>query len=125
MTEKGKPSKKNQKYQIIKFDSFDFLIILILKKKFYRQTDRPTDRQTFGLIEATIRRLKRGSVCVCLCVLQKILMLACLSQLIKKSKKPKYFDSTDYLKVVRSTAIRNNQAQIIKRIKVIHLFLLI
>ena len=47
-------TKKNQKYQIIKFDSFDFLIILMLKKNFYRQTDR----QTFGPIEATGRRLK-------------------------------------------------------------------
>ena len=52
-------TEKIQKCQIIKFDSFDFLIILISKKNFYRQTDRQTDRQTFGLIEATSRRLKR------------------------------------------------------------------
>ena len=33
--------EKNQKYQIIKFDYFDFLIILILKKKM--SSDRVTD----------------------------------------------------------------------------------
>ena len=49
-------TEKIQKYQIIKFDYFDILIILILKKKI--STDRPTDRQTFGPIEATCRRLK-------------------------------------------------------------------
>ena len=51
-------TKKNQKYQIIKFDFFDYFY---LEKKFLqtdRPTDRPTDRQTFGLIEATSRRLK-------------------------------------------------------------------
>ena len=48
-------TEKIQKYQIIKFDSFDFLIILIWKKN---STDRQTDRQTFGPIEATCRRLK-------------------------------------------------------------------
>ena len=36
-------TEKIQKYQIIKFDCFDFLIILMLKNNFYRQTDRPTD----------------------------------------------------------------------------------
>ena len=51
-------TEKNKKYQIIKFDSFDFLIILMFKKI---STHRPTDRQTFGLIEATCRRLKIGS----------------------------------------------------------------
>ena len=52
MTEKGE----------IKFDSFDFLIILILKKNVdtqtNRQTDMQTNRQTFGPIEATCHRLK-------------------------------------------------------------------
>ena len=63
-------TEKIQKYQIIKFDSFDFLIILILKKKILhtdrqtdrqtdQQTDRQTDRQTFGLIEATCRPYKK------------------------------------------------------------------
>jgi len=55
-------TERIQKYQIIKFDSFDFLIILILKKDFYRQTDRPTNQQTFGPIEATCRRLKTPNV---------------------------------------------------------------
>ena len=50
-------TEKNQKYQIIKFDSFDFLIILMLKK--FLKTDRQTDRQTFGPIEATYHRLKK------------------------------------------------------------------
>ena len=50
---RGSPSQKNQKF---KFDSFDYLIILILKKI---STHRQNDRQTFGLIEATCRRLKR------------------------------------------------------------------
>ena len=40
-------TEKIQKYQIIKFDSFDFLITSILKKiSTHRQTDRPTDRPT-------------------------------------------------------------------------------
>ena len=52
-------TEKNKKKQIIKFDSFDFLIILTLKKiSTDRQTDRQTNRQTFGPIEATCRRLK-------------------------------------------------------------------
>ena len=38
------PPQKNQKNQIIKFDSFDFLILLFWKKNStVRQTDRPTD----------------------------------------------------------------------------------
>jgi len=53
-------TEKIKKYQTIKFDSFDFLIILILKKKFYRQTDKRNDRQTFGPIEAICRRLKNS-----------------------------------------------------------------
>ena len=47
--------REKSKYQIIKLDSFDFLIIWMLKKI---STPRQTDRQTFGLIEATSRRLK-------------------------------------------------------------------
>ena len=48
MTEKGE----------IKFDSFDFLILLILKKNVYTQTNRQTDMQTNRQIEATCHRLK-------------------------------------------------------------------
>ena len=53
---RGSPLQKNKKYQKSKFDSFGFLIISILKKiSTHRPTDRPTDQQTFGLIEATCR----------------------------------------------------------------------
>ena len=51
-------TEKIQKYQIIKFDSFDFLIILILKKiSTDRQTDRPTDRQTDRPTRAFIKMM--------------------------------------------------------------------
>ena len=46
-------TEKNKKYQKIKFDSFDFFDYLDFEKKIPH-----TDRQTFGLIETTCRRLK-------------------------------------------------------------------
>ena len=60
-------TEKIQKYQIIKFDSFDFLIILILNKNFYRptdrQTDRPTDRQTdIWPYRSDLPSLKKGNL---------------------------------------------------------------
>ena len=79
-------TEKIQKYQIIKFDSFDFLIILILNKNFYRQTDRQTDRQTFGPIEATCRRLKSKvsvflSVCLAVILSVKFALIEILKHL--------------------------------------------